>query len=39
MLSRAVGLALLAFVVYNANLRSVTSFDANLTRYLPISII
>jgi len=38
-LSRAAALALLAFVVYNANLRSVTSFDTNPTRYLPISII
>ena len=37
--SRAVGLGLLAFVVYNSNLRSITSFDTNPTRYLPISII
>ncbi len=35
----AVGLALLAFVVYNANLRSVTSLDTFATRVLPISII
>lgn len=32
-------LVLVAFVLYNANLRSITSFDTNPTRYLPISII
>lgn len=36
---RALGLAVIAFVVYNANLRSVTSFDTYPTRYLPISIL
>ena len=38
-MNRSAGLALLAFVIYNANLRSITSFDTNPTRYLPISII
>jgi hypothetical protein len=32
-------LGVLAFVVYNANLRSITSADTNPTRYLPISIL
>jgi len=32
-------LILFAFIVYNANLRSITSFDTNPTRYLPISIL
>ena len=32
-------LVLFAVIVYNANLRSITSFDTNPTRYLPISII
>lgn len=32
-------LILLTFIVYNANLRSITSFDTNPTRYLPISIL
>ena len=35
----ALRLILFSFVVYNANLRSVTSFDTNPTRYLPISIL
>ena len=35
----ALWLVLFAFIVYNANLRSITSFDTNPTRYLPISII
>ena len=35
----AVGLALLAFVVYNANLRSITSLDTLATRFVPISVI
>lgn len=37
--NRAFVLIILAFVVYNANLRSITSFDTNPTRYLPISIL
>ena len=37
--STAFRLILLSFVVYNANLRSITSFDTNPTRYLPISLI
>lgn len=37
--STALKLVLLAFVIYNANMRSITSFDTNATRYLPISII
>ena len=37
--STAVRLFLLCFIVYNANLRSITSFDTNATRYLPISIL
>ena len=37
--SIALRLALLAFVIYNANLRSVTSLDTYATRVLPISII
>ncbi len=37
--STALRLALLAFVVYNANLRSITSADTFPTRYLPISIV
>lgn len=32
-------LVLLSVLVYNANLRSITSFDTNSTRYLPISIL
>ena len=32
-------LFLLALIVYNANLRSITSLDTNSTRYLPISIL
>jgi hypothetical protein len=38
-LGTAFWLILLTFIVYNANLRSITSFDTNPTRYLPISII
>jgi hypothetical protein len=38
-LRTAFWLILLSFIVYNANLRSITSFDTNPTRYLPISII
>ena len=37
--STALRLALLAFVVYNINLRSETSFDTYPTRYIPISIV
>ena len=37
--STALRLALTAFVIYNINLRSVTSLDTYPTRYLPISII
>lgn len=37
--STSVRLILLSFVIYNANLRSITSFDTNPTRYLPISIL
>lgn len=37
--STAVRLFVLAFVVYNLNLRSVTSLDTYPTRFLPISII
>ena len=37
--ARTVQLFLLAFLVYNANLRSVTSLDTYPTRFLPISII
>jgi hypothetical protein len=32
-------IALLAFVIYNANLRSISSFDTYPTRLIPISII
>lgn len=35
----ALGLAVIAFAVYNVNLRSVTSFDTYPARYLPISIL
>ncbi len=35
----AATLALLAFFIYNVNLRSITSFDTYSTRMLPISII
>lgn len=37
--STAFRLILIAFIVYNINLRSITSFDTNPTRYLPISIL
>ena len=37
--STTIRLILLSFIVYNANLRSITSFDTNPTRYLPISLI
>ncbi len=37
--STTVKLILLAFVIYNVNLRSITSFDTNPNRYLPISIL
>jgi Dolichyl-phosphate-mannose-protein mannosyltransferase len=37
--STAVRLFFLAFIVYNVNLRSVTSLDTYPTRFLPISII
>ncbi|HLZ30754.1 MAG TPA: hypothetical protein VKV73_25840 [Chloroflexota bacterium] len=32
-------LALIAFVVYNANLRELTSFDTYPTRFIPISVL
>ena len=37
--STAARLFVLAFAVYNVNLRSITNADTNPTRYLPISII
>jgi len=37
--STTLKLVLVAFILYNANLRSITSFDTNPTRYLPISIL
>lgn len=37
--STTLRIVLAAFFVYNANLRSITSFDTNPTRYLPISIL
>ena len=37
--STAIRITVVAFIVYNANLRSITSFDTNPTRYLPISIL
>ncbi len=37
--SKPFRLALLAFIVYNANLRGITSADTFPTRYLPISIL
>ena len=37
--STSLRLVLLAFIVYNVNLRSISSFDTNSTRYLPISVL
>ena len=37
--STAIRLALVAFVVYNVNLRPISSADTFPTRYLPISIL
>lgn len=37
--STAFRIILLAFIIYNVNMRAITSFDTYPTRYLPISII
>jgi len=38
-LTTATLLALVAFVIYNANLREITSYDTYPTRFIPISIL